>query len=64
MDKPTMFEPRLVATDTESIVSYFPLPGYGMVPVNVFLIRSVQPVLVDTGLGALKDPFMENLRSS
>jgi len=63
MDTPTMFEPRLVATDTESIVSYFPLPGYGMIPINAFLIRSAQPVLVDTGLGVLKDPFMDNLRS-
>jgi len=63
MDAPTMFEPRLVATDTESIVSYFPLPGYGMLPVNAFLIRSAQPVLVDTGLGVLKDPFMDHLRS-
>jgi len=63
MDKPTMFESRLVATDTESIVSYYPLPGYGMLPINAFLIRSVQPVLVDTGLGVLKDPFMDHLRS-
>jgi glyoxylase-like metal-dependent hydrolase (beta-lactamase superfamily II) len=63
MDKPTMFGPRLAAADTESIVSYFPIPGYGMLPVNAFLIRSVQPVLVDTGLGVLKEPFMQNLRS-
>ena len=63
MDKPTMFEPRLVATDTDSLVSYFPLPGYGMLPINAFLIRSAQPVLVDTGLGVLRGPFMENLRS-
>lgn len=63
MDQPTMFEPRPVATDTESIVSYFPLPGYGIIPINAFLIRSVQPVLVDTGLGVLKDSFMDHLRS-
>lgn len=63
MDAPTMFEPCLVATDTDCIVSYFPLPGYGMLPVNAFLIRSVQPVLVDTGLGILKEPFMQILRS-
>jgi glyoxylase-like metal-dependent hydrolase (beta-lactamase superfamily II) len=63
MNAPTMFGPRLVATDTESIVSYYPLLGYGMLPINAFLIRSAQPVLVDTGLGALKDPFMGTLRS-
>ena len=63
MDEPTMFPSRPVATDTESIVSYYPIPGYGMLPVNAFLIRSVQPVLVDTGVGVLKDAFMDNLRS-
>jgi hypothetical protein len=63
MDKPTMFETLSVATDTESIVSYFPIPGYGMLPINAFLIRADQPVLVDTGLGSLKDAFMRNLRS-
>jgi phosphoribosyl 1,2-cyclic phosphodiesterase len=63
MDEPTMFPSRPVATDTESIVSYYPLPGYGMLPINSFLIRSAQPVLVDTGLGVLKDAFMDNLHS-
>ena len=63
MDKPTMFASRPVATDTESIVSFFPLPGYGMLPINAFLICSAQPVLVDTGLGLLKESFMGSLRS-
>lgn len=63
MDNPTMFEPRSVATDTESLISYFPIPLYGMLPVNAFLIHAAQPVLVDTGLGVLKDQFMRNLRS-
>jgi hypothetical protein len=63
VDKPTMFAPRPVAGDTDSIVSYFPIPGYGILPINAFLIHSTQPVLVDTGLGALKDSFMGNLRS-
>jgi glyoxylase-like metal-dependent hydrolase (beta-lactamase superfamily II) len=34
-----------------------------MLPINAFLIRSAQPVLVDTGLGVLKDSFMDHLRS-
>lgn len=63
MDDPTMFETRSVATDTESLVSYFPIPFYGVVPVNAFLIHAAQPVLVDTGLGVLKEQFMRNLRS-
>jgi len=63
MDKPTMFETRSVARDTDSLISYFPIPMYGMLPVNAFLIRAAQPVLVDTGLRILKDSFMRNLRS-
>ena len=63
MDKPTMFEPRSVAPDTEALVSYVPLPGLGILPANAFLIRGAQPVLVDTGLIGLRDEFMQNLRS-
>ena len=43
MDEPTMFEPRSVAPDTEALVSYFPLPGYGILPINAFLIHGEQP---------------------
>ena len=63
MDYPMMFEPRSVAAETESLTSYFPIPGYGVLPVNAFLIRATQPVLVDTGLAALREEFMQNLRS-
>jgi glyoxylase-like metal-dependent hydrolase (beta-lactamase superfamily II) len=34
----------------------------GIVPVSAFLIRSAQPVLVDTGLGDMREEFMEKLR--
>lgn len=63
MDYPMILEPRSVATATESLSSYFPIPGYGILPVNAFLIRATQPVLVDTGLAALGEKFMQNLRS-
>ena len=63
MDVPTMIGIRSGAADTTSLVSYFPIPFYGILPVNAFLIRASQPVLVDTGLGALRDPFMNNLRT-
>ncbi len=63
MDVPTMIGIRSGAADTTSLVSYFPIPFYGILPVNAFLIRAAQPVLVDTGLGALRDPFMNNLRT-
>jgi glyoxylase-like metal-dependent hydrolase (beta-lactamase superfamily II) len=63
MNNPTMFKPCSVTTDTHALVSYFPIPFFGVLPVNAFLIHAAQPVLVDTGLGALKDRFMKNLRS-
>ena len=63
MDKPTMFESRSVAPDTDALISYAPLPGLGILPANAFLIHSEQPVLVDTGLMGLRDEFMQNLRS-
>jgi len=63
MDVPTMIGSRLAAADTISVVSYFPIPPYGLLPVNVFLLRAAQPVLVDTGLSALQDSFLNQLRS-
>jgi flavorubredoxin len=59
-----MLENRSPAPETETLVSYFPLPGYGVLPVNAFVLRAAQPMLVDTGLAALGDDFMESLRSA
>jgi glyoxylase-like metal-dependent hydrolase (beta-lactamase superfamily II) len=64
MNVPTMIGVRPADSDTEAIVSYFPIPFYGVLPVNAFLIRAAQPVLVDTGLGALRDSFLNQLRSA
>ena len=63
MNEPTMFEARTVSADISSIVSYIPIPGYGVLPVNAFVIKSEQPVLVDTGLASLSTNFMRELRS-
>lgn len=63
MDRPTMFEPYRGAADIEVLPSYFPIPGLGILPVNAFVLRAAQPVLVDTGLVALGDQFMAALSS-
>jgi len=63
MNTPTMIGIRPVAEDTTSLVSYFPIPFFGILPVNAFLIRAAEPVLVDTGLVVLRDSFMKHLRS-
>lgn len=63
MDTPILFGTRTVAPDTEAIASFFPIPTLGMVPVNAFLIRARQPVLIDTGVPALRTEFLRHLRS-
>lgn len=63
MNEPTMLEARNVAPDITSLVSYIPIPGYGVLPVNAFVIHAREPVLVDTGLASLKSDFMRELRS-
>jgi flavorubredoxin len=63
MDKPKMFEPYKAAPDIDVVPSYFPIPGLGIVPVNAFVLKAAQPVLVDTGLVPLSDEFMQKLSS-
>ena len=48
MDKPTMFEPYQAAVDIDVVPAYFPIPGLGILPVNAFVLKAAQPVLVDT----------------
>ncbi len=54
---------RQVTEDITILPSYFPIPGFGLVPVNAFVLKAKQPVLVDTGLVPDHDEFMANLRS-
>jgi flavorubredoxin len=63
MDKPTMFEPYRAAPDIDVLPSYFPIPGYGIVPINAFVLKAAEPVLVDTGLVLLSDEFLPQLSS-
>lgn len=63
MDTIKMIAPRMLTPDTGILPSYFPVPILGLVPVNSFVIRAAEPVLVDTGLIATQDGFMRGLRS-
>jgi len=51
------------AADIEILTSNFPIPGYGLVPVNAFVIKGSEPVLVDTGAVVTSKEFMPALRS-
>ncbi len=63
MNQPTMYIPQTVAPDTISLNAYMPVHGFGVLPVNAFVIRAAQPVLVDTGLAALSDAFITDLQT-
>ncbi len=62
MDQPTLMPNRRVGPDTDLIGAYTPLPGLGLLPVNAYLIHASEPVLVDTGMTALREGFMAALR--
>lgn len=61
MENPIMFEPYQAAKDIYTIPSYFPIPGYGILPVNAFVLNAAEPVLVDAGLVPLSDEFIKKL---
>ncbi len=51
------------APDIEVITSNFPIPGYGFVPINAFVIKGSEPILVDTGSVVESREFLPALRS-
>jgi flavorubredoxin len=51
------------APDIEVITSNFPIPGYGVVPINAFVIKGSEPILVDTGAVVESPEFMLALRA-
>lgn len=63
MEAPSLFAAREVAADTFELPSCMPVPGLGVLSVNAYLIRGAEPVLVDTGLAALGQPFVEQLET-
>lgn len=58
-----MEDPYAVAGDVHVLASSEVAPGYGVLPVNAYLIGADEPVLVDTGLPSERDEFLESLRS-
>jgi flavorubredoxin len=49
--------------DVEVIASVIPIPGFGLVPVNAFVIKGTEPILVDTGTIIERDDFHDALQS-
>jgi flavorubredoxin len=51
------------ASDIDVLTTPFPIPGFGLVPINAFVLHGPEPVLVDTNAGVESDAFMSALRS-
>lgn len=51
-----------VASDISAFTSWIPVPGLGVLPVSSYLIAADEPVLIDTGLAAAKNGFLDALQ--
>mgnify|MGYP001825800218 FL=1 len=58
-----MDKPYQALQDIEVLPAHFPVPGAGFLPVNAFVIKAKEPVLVDTGMGIDGEEFMNALKS-
>ncbi len=62
-NNPTMLQTLGAGSDWHVLPAFLPLPGMGGLAVNAFLHKGHEPVLVDTGLAALGDAFLEALEA-
>jgi flavorubredoxin len=51
------------SSDIDVLTSSFAIPGFGLVPINAFVLHGPEPVLVDTGAVVESEEFMTALRS-
>ncbi len=58
-----MNKPYLAIPDIGVLPAHFPIPGAGYLPVNAFVIKAKEPVLVDTGMGIDTEEFMKTLEA-
>lgn len=63
MKEATMLSPYTVAPAIDILPAFLPVPGFGVLPVNSFVIHATAPVLVDTGPAALREPFLAALET-
>ena len=52
-----------VADETVVLADSIEVPGLGHLPVNAFLLRGAEPLLVDTGLPTSRAEFLDHLWS-
>lgn len=51
----------VISAEAEVISSFYPVPGLGFIPINMFLLRAEEPVLVDTGALVLREHYLQAL---
>ncbi|HEY5384542.1 MAG TPA: MBL fold metallo-hydrolase [Acidimicrobiales bacterium] len=51
------------APGIDVLTTSFPVPGFGLVPINAFVLHGAEPVLVDTGTVLQSEDFVTALRS-
>lgn len=64
MSEPLSTEHHPASADTEVLSTFYPVPGFGLLPINAFLLRAAEPVLVDAGVLALRSAFLAALEDS
>ncbi len=64
MEPLARLESRSIAEDTVALSIDLPVAGYGVLPVNAFVIKGAEPVLIDTGLALARDEFLAALREA
>ncbi len=58
-----MDKPYAAGADVHVLPTSIPIPGFGVLPINAFVLHAEEPVLVDTGLGIDGDAFVDALGS-
>ncbi|AKF03114.1 MBL fold metallo-hydrolase [Sandaracinus amylolyticus] len=56
--------PRTIGADVDILSSFYPVPGLGLVPINAFVLRAKEPVLVDTGYVAGSAAYLDAVRAA
>lgn len=64
MNMPAMLDNRVVAPSTTLLGTFLPVPGYGILPLNTYVIAAREPVLVDTGVASMRDAFLSRLEQA
>lgn len=63
LDAPRQFPAQAVTAGWSVLPAWVPIPGLGALSINTYLLAGREPMLVDTGIGALGDAFVAALSS-